>query len=218
MRRLIATISWISAFCCLAPICAAQPAGTPNGSDALNRIAGQIAQYPVIRAEFTQTRQMAAMKRPLVTTGAIVFSRSHGVLWQIAQPYRMSYVLGEDRIVEIGADGARRERAMRDVPGLSQIGRVFRAMLGADAAALRDHFEVDARGDPGKWEIDLKPRDAQLAQFLTGLQLTGGRFVDTIRIGEAGGDSTQIRFRNTQGAAAPDENELRLFGPAPVKR
>jgi hypothetical protein len=56
------------------------------------------------------------------------------------------------------------------------------------------------------------PRQKQIAQFLTGLQLSGGRFVESIRIGEVGGDSTQIRFRNTQGASVPNDEELRLFG------
>lgn len=181
-------------------------------ADALARIGAQIEQYPVVRAEFTQSKQMAAMKRPLVTSGRLVYSRRHGVLWQIEQPFRMSYVLGEDRIVEIGADGVRRERGLRDVPGLAQVGRVFRALLGANTTALREYFDATARGDPGKWEIELKPRQPQLAQFLTGLQLSGGRFVDSITIGEAGGDSTRIRFRNSQGASAPSDAELLLFG------
>jgi len=180
--------------------------------DTLARIGAQIEQYPVVRAEFTQSKQMAAMKRPLVTTGRLVYSRRYGVLWQIEQPFRMSYVLGEDKIVEIGADGVRRERGLRDVPGLAQVGRVFRALLGANTAALRENFDATVHGDPAKWEIELKPRQPQLAQFLTGLQLSGGRFVDSIRIGEAGGDSTQIRFRNSQGASAPSEAELQLFG------
>jgi len=222
MRPLIAVcrLLLICASGCIGPFCAAQSNATdaPRSADALARIAAQIEQYPVIRAEFLQSKQMLAMKRPLVTSGRIVYTRSHGVLWQIEQPYRMSYLLGEDRIVEIGADGSRRERGLREVAGLAQIGRVFRAMLGADAAALREYFDVAVRGDAGKWEIDLKPREPQLAQVLTGLLLTGARFVETIQIGEVGGDSTQIRFRNTQGAAAPGETELQLFGPGPGKR
>jgi len=180
-------------------------------SETLARIGAQIEQYPVLRAEFVQTKQMAAMKRPLVTTGRLTYSRQHGVLWQIEQPYRMSYVLGEERIVEISSDGVRRERGLREVPGLAQVGRVFRAMLGANTAALQEYFDVSVQGDVGKWEISFKPRQAQLAQFLTGMQLSGGRFVESITISESGGDSTQIRFRNTQGSALPSEAEEQLF-------
>jgi hypothetical protein len=175
-------------------------------------------QYPVVRAEFIQNKQMPALKRPLVTSGRLVFSRRHGVLWQIEQPYRMSYVLGEERIVEIAADGTRRERGLRDVPGLAQVGRVFRAMLGANTSALREIFVVRVQGGPDKWEIDLTPRQAQLAQFLSGLQLSGGRFVESLSISETGGDMTQIRFRNTQSASVPSEAELQLFGEESGKR
>lgn len=193
------------AFVFVAPAQATEP-------DALARIGAQIEQYPVVRAEFTQSKQMAALKRPLLTSGRLVYSRRHGVLWQIEQPFRISYVLGEEKIVEIGADGVRRERGLREVPGLAQVGRVFRAMLGANSTALREYFDATVHGDPARWEIELKPRQPQLAQFLSGLQLSGGRFVDGIRIVEAGGDTTQIRFRNAQGASAPNDAELQLFG------
>lgn len=207
MRRLIFTLLLL-----LADLSTAQSAKP----DTLTRISAQIEQHAVIRAEFTQTKQMAALKRPLVTTGHLVFSRQHGVLWQIEHPYRMSYILGEDRIVEIAADGTRRERGLRDVPGLTQVGRIFRALLGANTPALREAFDTNLQGDPTHWEIRLKPREAQLAQFLGGLNLSGGRFVESIRIDEAGGDTTVIRFRNTTGAEAPNASELTLFG-APAK-
>lgn len=194
--------------------------GVSSGAwaDLLEDLSARVAQYPVVRAEFTQTKQMAAMKRPLVTRGRLTFSRSQGVLWQIEQPFRMTYVLGETRIVEIGSDGARKVRETRDVPGLAQVGRVFHAMLGANPAALREHFDVTGHGDTGRWGLELKPRQAQLAQFLTGLQLSGGRFVEEIRIGEAGGDSTQIRFGNSQEAEALNEAEVQLFGSNGVQK
>lgn len=180
--------------------------------DTLARIGARMEQPPVVRAEFVQSKQMSALKRPLITSGRLVFSRRHGVLWQIEQPYRMSYVLGEERIIEIAADGTRRERGLRDVPGLAQVGRVFRAMLGANTGVLRELFEVSVRGDPDKWDIELKPRQVQLTQFLSGLQLSGGRFVENIRLSEPSGDTTQIRFRNMYVASVPNEAELQLFG------
>lgn len=201
---LICGLNWIF------PLYAVEP-------DMLARIGTQIEQYPIVRAEFTQIKQMAAMKRPLITSGRLVYSRRYGVLWQIEQPYRISYMLGEEKIVEIGTDGVRKERGLREVPGLAQVGRIFRAMLGANAVALRESFNVAVQGDADKWEIELKPRQSQLAQFLTGLQLSGGHFVETIRIGEAGGDTAQIRFHNTRGASALSEPELSLFSGEPGK-
>ncbi len=187
-------------------------------SDMLSQIGAQIEQHAVVRAEFVQTKQIAALKRPLVTKGRLTFSRSQGVLWQIEQPYRLNYVLGEARIVEIASDGVRRIRETREVPGLAQVGRVFRAVLGANADALREYFEATVQGDPAKWAIELKPRQSQLAQYLSGIQLSGGRFLEEIRISETGGDSTRIRFSNSHAAAALDEAELLLFGAERVDR
>ncbi len=196
---------WLLALLCLASMA---PAGA---NDALSRIGAQIDRYPVVRADFVQTKQMAALKRPLVTSGRLTFSRQSGVLWLIEKPYRISYVLGEARIVEIGSDGARRTREARDVPGLAQVGRVFRAMLGAHSEALREYFDATVHGDPAKWSIEMKPRQQQLAQYLSEIRLSGGQFVEEIQISETGGDSTQIRFSNSQGATALDDAERMLF-------
>jgi len=201
VRRLLGALSLLAGLSALA-----------TETDALARIAAQVEQSPVVRAEFVQSRQIAAMKRPLVTSGHLLFSQQYGVLWQIEKPYRIGYVLAEDRVVEIASDGSRRERGPREVPGLAQVGRVFRAMLGTDTSALQEHFDVTAKVDAQKWELILKPRQAQLAQFLSGMQLTGARFVESVSIHEASGDSTLIQLRNTRGGNAPTDAESQLFG------
>jgi len=192
-------------------------------SSVLDQIGEKISQYPVIRAEFIQTKQMQALKRPLITTGQFTYAQSDGVLWQIAQPYHISYVLGEDKIVEIGANGLRKERGLREVAGLAQVGRVFRAVLGANASALHSYFDITVpnnseQNDVGKWQLILKPKQQQISKSLSMITLSGSQFVETIVITEASGDSTTLRFKNiqgfkkTQGVATLTESELQLFG------
>ncbi len=184
----------------------------PAANDLLTQINAQFKQYPTLHAEFIQTKQMAALKRPLIISGKLVYARDKGLLWQIEQPYKVGYVLTELGIVEIGADGTRKTRGPREVPGLAQIGNVFRAVLSADTAVLRQYFDVSAHGDINNWQLSLQPRAGNLAQFMTGLELNGGRFVETIKVSEASGDATQMRFRNSRTAADLSEQELQLFG------
>lgn len=184
--------------------------------DTLRRIGEQIDRAPVVRAEFEQTKQMAALKRPLVMNGRLVYAQGEGVIWQIEKPYRMTYVLGDDRVVEISADGTRREKNAKDIPGLAQIGRVFRAMIEADTARLGEYFEIVARADGGRWEIALTPRQQNVGRFFSEMRLTGARYVERIAIAEAGGDSTTIRFVRTQGGNALDAAERQAFGRAPA--
>ena len=183
-----------------------------RADETLAGIGERIAQYPVIRAEFEQTKQMAALKRPLVTSGHLTFSRQYGVLWVIEKPYRMSYVLSETRVAEIGSDGVRRIREAKDVAGLAQVGRVFRALLGANTEMLRDYFETTVESNPAQWRINLKPKQPQLAQYIAGMQVSGGRFVEAIRIDERRGDTARIVFNRVEDAAVPNEAELALFG------
>jgi outer membrane lipoprotein-sorting protein len=182
-----------------------------QADDLLTRVTAQLDKHAVVRAEFAQSKQIIGLKRPLQTSGQIVFAREHGVLWQIEQPYKVGYILSEDKVVEIAADGTRKERLARDLPGLAQVGRVFRAMLGANTTALREYFDIQTQGAAGSWSLALTPRQAQMAQFIERLDINGGAFVDGIRIQEKGGDLTQIRFRNSSAAAALSESEQKLF-------
>ncbi|MDR2506382.1 MAG: outer membrane lipoprotein carrier protein LolA [Candidatus Accumulibacter sp.] len=183
-----------------------------SDGDMLERILGGAEQSPVTRAKFEQTKYMSSLKRPLVLSGRLTFSRRDGILWIIDKPYRMTYILSESRIVEIGSDGTARARGQSDLPGLTQISRVFRAMLAADSNALKDYFDVkDINENAGVWEIMLIPRQAQLAQFISGMRLSGARFVDAIEIGETNGDRSTIRFIGAQGDAAPNLEEQKFF-------
>ena len=183
-----------------------------SDGDMPDRLWGETARSPVTRAGFEQTKYMSSLKRPLVLSGRLTFSRRDGVLWIIDKPYRMTYVLSENRIVEIGSDGTARARGQSDLPGLTQIGRVFRAMLAADSNVLKEYFEIkDIKENASTWEAVLVPRQAQLAQFISGMRLSGSRFVETIEIGEANGDRSTIRFIDTRSDAALNLEERKFF-------
>ena len=186
--------------------------GVTQATELLGQVSERVGQAEVIRADFEQTKQMAVLKRPLVTRGRLVFSRRDGVLWLIETPYRIGYVLSETKIVEIAADGTRRVREAKETPGLAQVGRVFRAMLGANPDALREYFDVGVDGDTSHWRLSLTPRQPQLAQYLGGMALEGSRFVDQIRIDERRGDTTRIVFSRMQEDRALNESERAAFG------
>lgn len=177
----------------------------------LESIGRSFGSQAVVRAEFEQHKSIAALKRPLVTAGRLAFSREQGVLWRIERPYAAVYVMADDSVVEIAADGSRRKRAIREMPGLAHINRVFRALLRADTNVLGEYFMVTARGRVGDWELDLVPRQAQLAQALTRISVKGGRFIEAIHVEEANGDATRIEFRNTSVAASLDKDEQALL-------
>lgn len=192
----------------LAACCQFVTAPARAADELLAQLAQQFEKRPVVRAEFVQSKAMAAFKKPLVTRGRLVFVRGKGVLWQIEAPLSLGYVLTDERIVEIAADGTKQMRSAQDLPGLAQVGRVFRALLGAQTSALQDVFTSKAEGKLEAWQLTLQPKPGPVGQFMRQITLEGGRYVERIRIEEGNGDITIISFRNSTEATMPSAEEV----------
>ena len=183
-----------------------------NGNPALvSQVASRLAQAKGVRAQFTQTQTLSAMKQPLVSTGTLVFFRERGVIWRVDTPYKATYVITDAGVSEVDANGKRvNTKSAQGVRGVAQVSKMMRAMLGGDLSALYSQFDVDAQGTPSQWKLELKPNQPQLAQSIKGLQMTGGEFLQTLRITLANGDVTQIEFAKSEAIndLAPGERTL----------
>ena len=187
-------------------------AQTQSANAALvSQIASRLAQTKGVRAQFTQTQTLSAMKEPLVSTGTLLFFRESGVIWRVDTPYKSTYVIGDAGVSEVDANGKRiSTRSAQGVRGVAQVSKMMRAMLGGDLSALYSQFDVDAQGTTSQWKLELKPNQPQLAQSIKGLQMTGGEFLQTLRITLANGDVTQIEFAKSEAIddLAPGERTL----------
>lgn len=213
MQSRIIIYLWACVLTACFPIAALQ-AATLNADhqQVLVNISDNIKQFSVIHSDFTQSKKIKALKRPLLTKGHVIYSRDNGILWQILKPFQMHYILGEETIVEVSASGRRKEKQVGDVPGLAQVGRVFRAMLGVDTAALDQYFHMQVSGDATQWTLMLTPKQAQLAQALSLITLSGQQYIETIALNEAGGDVTTLTFSNTEGKSTLSEAEQTMLG------
>jgi len=181
-----------------------------HADELLGSILKRLAEPAVIRAQFVQERLMSDMAKPTISRGRIAVSRRDGLLWRIESPVRVALAFTPDAIIETGPDGVRRLRAQgRNVE--TQIGRVMRGILGADAEALRAGFDATASGSPERWSIRLAPRPREMARVLREIRLAGGRHLEMIEVEETTGNQTTIRMRQFSAAAALDPAELEYF-------
>ncbi|TCW86983.1 hypothetical protein C5O80_03260 [Burkholderia sp. SRS-46] len=186
-----------------APTMAAHPANTALVSE----VAARLARGGTIRAEFTQTQALAAMTRPLVSTGSLLFDRASGVIWRVETPYKATYVITDGGVREVGADG-QLVRARGDGRGVAQVSRMMRGMLAGDLSGLYAQFDVDASGTPERWRMTLRPNQPQLAQAIRTLQMSGGAYLKTLGMTFANGNVTTLEFAGT----------TRVDAPAPAER
>jgi hypothetical protein len=188
-------MSRLSVLLCLAmwlfPAVAAEPS-----SALLQEISQQLARQTSLQVNFIQTKQMAALKKPLVMKGELLYNKADGVIWQLTSPYRVRYEFNGQAIIETNAAGERRERKAEDSPAIAQISNIFKAILSADQALLAQHFTLAASGSMQQWQMHLTPKAAYLRKAMTEIVLTGKQTVEAVHIDEANGDRTDIQFIN----------------------
>ncbi len=159
---------------------------------------------PVLRGEFEQTKTIKGFRNALVSHGEFMVARGQGVWWHTRQPYEATLVVTRTRLFTRAPDGSTGNvMDAQAEPGLRQVNELVFSLLSADLDALAERFTVTAQatGAAG-WTMTLTPRDANVAKFLKSATLAGDRFVQSVRIDEARGDSTQIRFSQQASAAA----------------
>jgi outer membrane lipoprotein-sorting protein len=192
---------------------AAEPAQAAGNPALVSQIASHLAQAGGVRAQFTQTQTLAAMKQPLVSTGSLLFFRDRGVIWQIDTPYKATYVITDAGVAEVNANGQRvTTHSAQGARGVAQVSKMMRAMLGGDLSALYSQFDVEAEGSAAQWRMQLTPNQPQIAQSIKGLQMNGGDYLQSLRITLANGDITKLDFANSKAVTEPTPAERSLLG------
>lgn len=186
---------------------------TANNPALVSQIASHLAQAKGVRAQFTQTQTLAAMKQPLVSSGTLLFFRERGVIWQIDTPYKATYVITDAGVAQLDAEGQRvTTYSAQGARGVAQVSKMMRAMLGGDLSALYSQFDVAAEGSAAQWRMRLTPNQPQLAQSIKGLDMAGGDYLQSLRIRLANGDVTKLEFAKSVTVDAPTAAERNLFG------
>ena len=183
----------------------------------LQQLTERLAAQPVLRAQFTQTKTVQGLQRPLVSTGQFVLMQrplAEGVLWRIEQPLQLSYWLTEQSMTEIQANGQRQTRRANELPAFSQIGRIFSGLMRLNQRDLQQYFtwEYKERSpDQETWILILHP-NIQLASVIRQIRLGGKQYLEWLEIDEANQDKLRIQLSRIQPAAQLTADERQLIG------
>jgi Outer membrane lipoprotein carrier protein LolA-like len=181
-------------------------------SDAMDAVRQRLADAPLIRGQFQQTRRLAGFQHPLISSGEFVLVRGRGALWRTGQPFASTLVVTADALETRDAQGQVTARLdAHDEPALRAINDALLALLSGDPRPLAQHFSIETEllGDSG-WVLRLMPDDPLLARQLQRVSLSGERFVNEVHLTEGGEDGTDITFsgQSADGALTPEEQVL----------
>lgn len=197
----------------LALAAACGTAAAADGDELAARVLAQLAGHAVVHAEFQQERHVASMPAPVVSRGRMTVSRREGLLWRVEAPVKMTLAFTPADIIETGPDGVRRAGGGRRSRAQAEMGRLIRSLTAADAAELRDDFDLRAEGSIERWKLHLTPRRREMARFLSAVELAGGRFLETMEIHAASGERTVMRMSKFAAAAALEPAERAELTP-----
>lgn len=167
--------------------------GAAQPADALLE---RLRQPAVLRGQFVQSRQIEGFQRPVESSGDFVVARNQGLLWHTVKPFESLLSVSRERLRVTNGKGATETTLdARREPMLRTLNDILQSVVIADARALQSDFELDIRlvGTTG-WEMKLTPKDAALRTRFSAIHLAGDAQVQNVRLVEASGDTTTVRF------------------------
>lgn len=188
----------------------AQQAVQVKATDWLQEAARRLDDAPVVRGDFEQTKSIKGFKKPLVSRGRFVMAKGRGLQWITTEPFPSTLTVTRERLTT-QTEGGTQQLDTRQEPGLRAVNELLMAVLAGDMQALSTRFQVEGglQGAQG-WRMSLVPKDAALARFIARIEMEGDRYVQHVRLSEASGDESRIRFMQ-HGTAPLNQAESDRF-------
>lgn len=177
----------------------------------LDDLQQRFTAQPVIRAHFTQTRQIKSLPQPLHSEGEMLLARGEGLLWQQSAPFPMLLILDDTRMVQ-AIDGQTPEViTAASNPQMFQFNHLLRALFQADRKVLEQNFRIEfADMGQGRWTLALTPTTTPLDKIFATIRLAGADYLESITLLDKQGDQTAIalsQHRITPARLTEDERK-----------
>lgn len=154
-----------------------------------------LAQHPSSRASFVETKTLAMLDAPIVSSGELRFQAPDHLEMRTLKPKPQTLVLeGNQLSAEI--DGRTHHIDLDDHPDVAVLIDSIRATLTGDLDALRREYAVSLSGDRAHWSLHLVPSDARARARVSEIRIEGRRGqVRSIAVQQADGDHSLMTIR-----------------------
>ena len=154
----------------------------------------QLARHPAGHARFTETKTIALLYAPVVSSGRLVFSPPDRLEKTTLQPKAESLIVEGDQVTMV-RDGRKREMNLQQIPEALGIIEGIRGTLVGNEALLRRHYDLRLVGTEQNWRLALIPRDERMARWVRQITVNGQRnVVSSIETLQTDGDSSVLRI------------------------
>jgi hypothetical protein len=166
----------------------------------VNQLMRALAQRDHAQAQFTETKTMHLLSRPLTLRGTLSYRAPDWLEKRTLDPNEEILLVDGERItVEIPARRIRRSFTMQELPVVWGFVESIRATLRGDRAALERLYDIGLEGEVRHWQMALRPLDPKMAAVVAEIRISGaGGRVASIEIVETRGDRSVMKIREAQ--------------------
>jgi len=146
-------------------------------------------------SRFAETKHIGLLRRPLHSTGQLVFIPRQGLYRQLNSPFQQEMLITDRAIYQRYAGGATETIALAKLPAAKAFVEAFLAVFSGSWDTLHAHFHVYFSAQESGWQLGLKPAHPVMAKVISCLVLDGEqeRLV-ALHVQETNGDITSDQF------------------------
>ncbi len=164
-------------------------------SEEYQKLTTKLTSVRTLKAKFSQSKKIAVLKRPLISSGELIFDRQAGVSWTLLKPYQSTIIIDNDKLTSIDDAGKKIVIKAADQPMLYGFTKIFMAIFSGNTDELKNHFEIYYKMENDQWQIGLIPTSSELKKVLNKILMTGkDNKVNAITLWETNSDITEISF------------------------
>lgn len=155
-----------------------------------------VQQHSIIRYDFEQKKNITLLKRPLISTGKVLFDESQGLYLQYSTPVWTAYLLADNNMFEKKQKASEYKRlAIPQNTGLSQI---LQSIITADIEALQAYFSLQFAQSDSTWSLILAPLKNSAVNTLDQIVIRGDEYLQSLQINELNGDTMTLMFSHNE--------------------
>lgn len=179
---------------------AQNPLNDAQSQEVIRQLTEKAISMRTMRCRFVQEKTSAMLTEPIVAEGTMEYTAPNHLRWEYTKPYSFALVVEGERITKITDNRSEvlEGNASRMYQGLANI-----IVGSASGQKLFDTtvFDVALFDDGDRWKAEMTPKRRDMKRMFGLLTLLFDKetqIISGVRLVEAGGDVTSIRFEDIQ--------------------
>jgi hypothetical protein len=159
-----------------------------------------LAQRDHASVEFTETKTMQLLSRPLTLRGTLSYRPPDWLEKRTLSPNEEILLVDGDRLsIDIPVRHIHREFRLQELPAVWGFVESIRASLRGDRAGLQRFYRLDLQGEVRQWRLALYPLNPDMAAVISEIRMVGaGGRIASIEMLEARGDRSVMKIKEAQ--------------------